>query len=109
MLRAEGSVFLEHNETGESVAVCLRFGSGRVLLINTQLFQYENHPVSTRFINWLGINSEETPQQKPSLAMDTETIPDEIPIDEQIREDEKIKVFYTQFVEDRVEYLYGVC
>ncbi|MCG9130114.1 hypothetical protein J5I95_00380 [Candidatus Poribacteria bacterium] len=99
----EGSVFLEHNETGESVGVCLRFGSGRVLLINTQLFQYENHPVSTRFIDWLGINREETPQQKPFLATDTKTIPDEIPIEEQVRQDEKIKIFYTHFVENRVD------
>ena len=100
---AEGSVFLEHSETKEPIGACLHFGSGRVLLINTQLFQNENHPVSTRFIDWLGINREETPQQKPSLTTDTQTIPDEIPIEEQIREDGKIKIFYTQFVEDRVD------
>ena len=100
---AESSVFLEHNETGKPVAVCLHFGSGRVLLINTQLFQYENHPVSTRCIDWLGINREETPQQKSSLTTDTEIIPDEIPIEEQIRKEEKIKIFWTQFVEDRVD------
>ncbi len=99
----EGSVFLEHGETKEPVGACLHFGSGRVLLINTQLFQWENHPISGRFIDWLGTNREETPQQKPSLTTDTEIIPDEIPIEEQIREDEKIKIFYTQFVEDRVE------
>ena len=100
---AAGSVFLEHNETGEPVGACLDFGSGRVLLINTQLFQWENHPVSGRFIDWLGINREETPQQKPSLTTDTEIIPDEIPIEEQVKEDGKIKIFYTQFVEDRVD------
>ena len=99
----EGSVFLEHGETKEPVGACLHFGSGRVLLINTQLFQWENHPISGRFIDWLGTNREETPQQKPSLTTDTEIIPDEIPIEEQIREDEKIKIFYTHFVEDRVE------
>ena len=100
---AEGSVFLEHNETGESVGVCLYFGSGRVLLINTQLFQWENHPISGRFIDWLGTNREETPQQKSSLTTDTEIIPDEIPIEEQVREDGKIKIFYTHFVENRVD------
>ena len=100
---AEGSVFLEHSETGEPVGACLHFGSGRVLLINTQLFQNENHPVSTQFIDWLGINREETPQQKPSLTTDTQTIPDEIPIEEQVRKDGKIKIFYTHFVEDRVD------
>ena len=99
----EGSVFLEHKETGESVGVCLHFGSGRVLLINTQLFQYENHPVTTRFMDWLGTNREETPQQKPSLTTDVQTIPHEIPIEEQTREDGKIKIFWTQFVSDRVD------
>ena len=93
---AEGGVFLEHSETEEPVGVCFHFGSGRVLLINTQLFQWENHPVSGRFIDWLGIN-------RLSSATDTEIIPDEIPIEEQVREDEKIRIFYTQFVEDGVD------
>ncbi|MYB02068.1 hypothetical protein F4X90_20660 [Candidatus Poribacteria bacterium] len=100
---ADSSVFLEHSETKEPVGACLHFGSGRVLLINTQLFRNENHPVSGRFIDWLGINREETPQQKPSLTTETQTIPDEIPIEEQVREDGKIKVFYTHFVKDRVD------
>ena len=100
---ADGNVFLEHSETAEPVGACLHFGSGRVLLINTQLFQYENHPVSGKFIDWLGINREETPPQKPSLTTDTQTIPHEIPIDEQIREDGKIKIFYTHFVEEHVD------
>ena len=93
---AEGSVFLEHSETKEPIGACLHFGSGRVLLINTQLFQYENHPVSGQFIDWLGINS-------LSSGTDTERIPDEIPIEEQVREDGKIKIFYACFVEDRVD------
>ena len=93
---AEGSVFLEHSETKEPVGACLDFGSGRVLLINTQLFQYGNHPVSTRFIDWLGIN-------RVSLTTDTETIPHEIPIEEQVRENGKIKIFCTHFVEDCVD------
>ena len=100
---ADSSVFLEHSETAEPVGACLHFGSGRVLLINTQLFQYENHPVSGKFIDWLGINREETPQQEPALTTDMQTIPHEIPIDEQIREDGKIKIFYTHFVEERVD------
>ena len=100
---AAGSVFLKHNETGEPVGACLHFGSGRVLLINTQLLQWENHRVSTRFIDWLGTNREETPQQNPPLTTGTQKIPDEIPIEEQIREDGKIRIFYTQFVEDRVD------
>ena len=104
---ADGNVFLEHNETGEPVGACFHFGAGRVLLINTQLFQRENHPVSTRFIDWLGINREETPQQKSSLTTSNQTIPDEIPIEEQVREDGTIKIFYTQFVEDRVDTCMG--
>ena len=93
---ADGYVFLEHSETKEPIGACLHFGSGRVLLINTQLFQNENHPISKRFIDWLGIN-------RVSSTTGTETIPDEIPIDEQVREDGKIKIFHTQFVEDRVD------
>ncbi len=100
---AEGGVFLEHSQTKEPVGACLHFGSGRVLLINTQLFQNENHPISGRFIDWLGINREETPQQKPSSTTGAQAIPDEIPIEEQVREDGKIKIFYTHFVENRVD------
>ena len=93
---AEGSVFLEHSETNQPVGACLDFGSGRVLLINTQLFQWENHPVSGKFIDWLGIN-------RVSLTTGAQTIPDAIPIEEQVRADGKIKIFYTHFVEDRVD------
>ena len=93
---ADGSVFLEHSETGEPVGAGLHFGAGRVLLINTQLFQKENHPVSARFIDWLGIH-------RVSLKTDIQTIPDEIPIEEQAKEDGKIKIYYTHFVEDRVD------
>ena len=97
---ADGSTFLEHSETRAPVGGCLNFGSGRVLLINAQLFQWENHLVSGQFIDWLGIN-------RVSLATDTQTIPDEIPIEEQVREDEKIKIFYTQLVEDCVDTCMG--
>ena len=93
---AESSVFLKHSETREPVGACLHFGSGRVLLINTQLLQSENHPVSTRFMDWLGTN-------RVSSITGTQKIPDEIPIEEQIRADGKIKIFWTQFVEDRVD------
>ena len=93
---ADADVFLEHKETGEPIGACLHFGSGRVLLINTQLFQKENHPVSERFIDWLGIN-------RVSLTTGTQTIPDEIPIEEQVKDDGKIRIFYTHFVEERVD------
>ena len=95
----ESSVFLEHSETGAPVGACLHSGSGRVLLINSQIFQggeSQNHLVSGRFMDWLGTN-------RVSLATDAQTIPDEIPIEEQVREDGKIKIFYTHFIEDRVD------
>ena len=93
---ADSSVFLQHSETTEPVGVYLQFGSGRVLLINTHLFQSERHPVSQKFMDWLGVN-------RVSLTTDTETIPDEITIEEQIKEDGKIKIYYTPFVEDCVD------
>ncbi len=92
----DSSVFLEHNETGEPVGACLHFGAGRVLLINTQLFQKENHPVSRHFIDCLGVN-------RVSSATGNQAIPDEIPIAEQGKQDGKIKIYYTHFVEDRVD------
>ena len=93
---ADSSVFLEHSETGEPVGACLYFGAGRVLLINAQLFPEVNYPVSGRFIDWLGIN-------RVSLTTGAPTIPDEIPIDDRVREDGKIKIFYTHLIEDRVD------
>ena len=96
---ADSNVFLEHNKTAEPVGACFHFGAGRVLLINAQLFQgreCQGHFVTGRFIDWLGIN-------RASLTTGAETIPDEIPINEQVREDGKIKIFYTHFVEDRVD------
>ena len=92
----DGSVFLEHSGTGEPIGACLDFGLGRVLLINTQLFQRENHPVSGRFVDWLGVN-------RVSLATGKQTIPDEIPIEEQVKEDGNIKIYNAHFVEDRVD------
>ena len=93
---AGSRVFLEHSETREPVGACLHFGSGRVLLINAQFFPEENHPVSGQFIDWLGIN-------RVSLTTGAQTIPDEIPIEVQVREEGKIKILYTHFVEDRVD------
>ena len=95
----DSSVFLEHSETGEPVGAGLHFGAGRVLLINAQPFQeggYQNHFVTGRFIDWLGTN-------RVSLTTGAQTIPDEIPIDDQVREDGKIKIFYTHLIEDRVD------
>ena len=92
----DAEVFLEHSETREPIGGCLHFATGRVLLINEQLFKYEKHPVAGKFIDWLGINH-------TSLRSGDETIPDEIPIEEQVKEEGKIKIFYTDFVADRVD------
>lgn len=92
----DAEVFLEHGETREPVGGCLHFATGRVLLINEQLFKYEKHPVAGQFMDWLGINH-------TSFASGDETIPDEIPIEEQVKEEGKIKIFYTDFVADRVD------
>ena len=93
---SDGKVFLQHSETKDPIGICLQFGSGRVLMINTQLFQQENNLVSTKFLDWLGIN-------RISLTKCTETIPDEIPIKEHVREDGNISIFYTDFVANRVD------
>ena len=37
------------------------------------------------------------------MTRGTQTIPDEILIEEQVREDGKIKIFYTHFVADRID------
>ena len=92
----DAEVFLEHSETQAPVGGCLHFATGRVLLINEQLFKYENHPVAGQFMDWLGIN-------RTSCTSGDETIPDEIPVEEQVKEEGKIKIFYTDFVADRVE------
>ena len=65
-------------------------------MINAQLFQKENHPVSGKFIDWLGIH-------RVSLTTGAQTIPDEIPVEEPVKEDGKIKIYYTHFVEERVD------
>ena len=93
---SDGKVFLQHSATKDPIGICLQYGSGRVLMINTQLFQQENHLVSTKFLDWLGIN-------RISLTKSTETIPDEIPIEEHVREDGNISIFYTDFVANRVD------
>ena len=93
---SDGKVFLKHSTTNDPIGICLQWGSGRVLMINTQLFQQENNLVSTQFLDWLGIN-------RISLTKGTETIPDEIPIEEHVREDGNISIFYTDFVANRVD------
>ncbi|MCG9127249.1 GNAT family N-acetyltransferase [Candidatus Poribacteria bacterium] len=93
---SDGEVFLQHCATNEPIGICQQYGSGRVLMINTQLFHEDNHRISTQFLDWLGIN-------RISLKKGTELIPDEIQIDEHLREEGNISIFYTDFVEDRVD------
>ncbi len=93
---SDGKVFLQHCVTKDPIGICLQWGSGRILMINTQLFQHENHLVSTQFLDWLGIN-------RISLKNGSVTIPDEIPIEEHVKEDGNISIFYTDFVANRVD------
>ena len=93
---SDAEIFLQHSTTKDPIGICLQWGSGRILMINTQLFQQENHLVSTQFLDWLGIN-------RISLTKGSETIPDEIQIEEHVREDENISIFYTDFVANRVD------
>ncbi|RKU27380.1 hypothetical protein C6497_11575 [Candidatus Poribacteria bacterium] len=93
---SDSEVFLQHSSTKDPIGICLQWGLGRVLMINTQLFQQENHLVSTQFLDWLGIN-------RISLTKGSETIPDEIHIEEHVKEDGNISIFYTDFVANRVD------
>lgn len=93
---SDGRVFLQHSATKDPIGISLQYGSGRVLMINTQLFQQENHRVSTQFLDWLGIN-------RISQKDYTETIPDEIQIEENVQVDGNISISYTHFVANRVD------
>jgi hypothetical protein len=88
-------VFLEHREMKEPIGACLEFGKGRVLLVNDVSFSQDSQATCRAFVDWLAHN-------RMSRAEGGETIPDEIPVDEHVREDGKIKVYYTDLVKDRV-------
>jgi len=99
---AGAEVFLEHSGTRDPIGACVRFEKGRVLLINDYLtilcpyFVHDSQRICKAFIDWLAYNRISTPESD-------ETIPDEIPVDEYIREAGKIKLYYTDFVKDRVD------
>ena len=93
---SDGKVFLQHSIKKDPIAICLQYGSGRVLIINTQLFQQENNLVSSQFLDWLGIN-------RISHSNGTEFLPHEIPIEEHVREDGNITIFYTDFVASKAD------
>ncbi|MBM3237441.1 hypothetical protein FJZ31_14220 [Candidatus Poribacteria bacterium] len=89
-------VFLEHSETKEPIGACMSFGKGRVLLINELEFSQENQRMCRAFIDWLAYN-------RISKVEGDEAIPDEIAVDEQVKQDGKIKIYYTDLVKDRVD------
>ncbi|MBC8230888.1 hypothetical protein H8E77_15160 [bacterium] len=95
-------VFLEHRETKEPIGASLNFGKGRVLLINDHLFGSTNHRVFSRFIDWLAPKYCDFGYRVSKAAGD-EMIPDEIPIEKHVKEDGKIKIFYTDLVADKVD------
>jgi len=92
----DAQVFLQHSETNEPIGACLNFGKGRVLLINNLFFSHANQRTCRAFIDWLGEN-------RISSAEGDETIPDEIPVEEYIKEDGNIKIYHSELVKDRVD------
>jgi GNAT superfamily N-acetyltransferase/putative sterol carrier protein len=89
-------VFMEHDETREPVGACLRFGKGRVLIINDLTFSQDSQPTCRAFIDWLACN-------RVSKVEGDGEIPDEIPVDEHVKEDGRIKIYYNDFVKERVD------
>lgn len=92
----DAQVFLEHSKTKEPIGACMNFGRGRILLINDVEFSRESHRVCRAFIDWLAIN-------RVSRIEGDEAIPDEIQVDEHAKEDGKIRIYYTDFVKERVD------
>jgi len=89
-------VFLKHGETQEPVGACIQFGKGRVLLFNDLEFSHRSQRTCRVFIDWLAYN-------RMSKLEGDENIPDEIPVDEHLKEDGNITIYYTNFTEDRVD------
>lgn len=92
----DAEVFLEHSETNEPVGACLKFGSGRVLLINDLKFSHSSQITCRAFVDWLSCN-------RISKNEGSETIPSEILLDEYIKEDGNIRIYYADLVKDRVD------
>ena len=92
----DAQVFLEHSETKESIGACLKFGKGRVLIINDLAFSHKNQWTCRAFMDWLANN-------RVSKIEGGEKIPDEIMVDEHVKEDGDISIYYTDLVKDRVD------
>ena|GEM_PF-929560 len=89
-------VFMEHDETREPVGACLKFRKGRVLVINDLTFSQDSQPTCRAFVDWLACN-------RVSKNDGDGEVPDEIPVEEHIKEDGRIRVYYTDLVKDRVD------
>ncbi len=92
----DAQVFMEHNETKEPVGACLKSGKGRVLIINDLAFSQDSQPTCRAFVDWLAYN-------RVSKKESDDEIPDEIPVDEYMKEDGRIRIYYTDFAKDRVD------
>jgi len=91
----EGSeVLLRHKGTGEPLALAFRFGSGRIVAFGDTTLAGEGGPVCG-VLNWLAEDAE-------PVASDDE-VPDELRIEEKTCERDGMTVYYTPFVEDRVD------
>ena len=90
----DAEVLLRHEGTGEPLALALRFGSGRIVAFGDTTFAGEGGPVCG-ILNWLAEDAE-------SVESDDE-VPDELRIEEKTCERDGMTVYYTPFVEDRVD------
>jgi len=84
-------VVIRHNETLEPVSACIRFGKGRMLIINEITFSQCSFRTCNAFLDWLG-------SSRFSKVSGDEQIPDEIPVDEYVKEDGDIRIHYNSFV-----------
>jgi GNAT superfamily N-acetyltransferase/putative sterol carrier protein len=86
-----------HNETLEPVCACVNFGKGRVLIMNEVTFSQRSLRTCRAFMDWLGCN-------RFSKVSGDEHIPDEIFVDEYVKEDGNIRIHYNSSVTvDRVD------
>ncbi|MDQ1328214.1 MAG: hypothetical protein QG641_1499, partial [Candidatus Poribacteria bacterium] len=93
----EAEAVIYHNETLEPIGACINFGKGRVLTINEVTFSQRSLRTCRAFMDWLGCN-------RLSKVSGDEHIPDEIFVDEYVKEDGDIKIHYNSFVTvDRVD------
>ncbi|MBD3182573.1 GNAT family N-acetyltransferase [Candidatus Poribacteria bacterium] len=91
-----GEVFLENADTKEPVGAFLKYGKGRIVIINDLEFSYYNLRLCKTFIDWLSCNH-------ISRIKSNENVPDEISLEYRSKEDNGIFINYNDFTNDRVD------